>query len=165
MADASDRENDNAEGMDGLTQDEERKCDEAFSAFDKDNSGFIDAQELRIVLEMMGQKTTDEEIYRMIAEASPDNTGQISKDQFKKVIAEQKKFQGASNEEDTLDAFVALGGESNKEGSIDAAELIRIIKHEFEMTIDIEKLIEDIDEDGSGLIEYDEFMSLLSSSD
>ena len=54
MADASDRENDNAEGMDGLTQDEERKCDEAFSAFDKDNSGFIDAQELRIVLEMMG---------------------------------------------------------------------------------------------------------------
>ena len=81
------------------------------------------------------------------------------------MIAEQKKFQGASNEEDTLDAFVALGGESNKEGSIDAAELIRIIKHEFEMTIDIEKLIEDIDEDGSGQIEYDEFMSLLSSSD
>ena len=33
------------------------------------------------------------------------------------------------------------------------------------MTIDIEKLIEDIDEDGSGQIEYDEFMSLLSSSD
>ena len=33
------------------------------------------------------------------------------------------------------------------------------------MTIDIEKLIDDIDEDGSGLIEYDEFMSLLSSSD
>ena len=33
------------------------------------------------------------------------------------------------------------------------------------MTIDIEKLIDDIDEDGSGQIEYDEFMSLLSSSD
>ena len=52
MADASDS-NDN-EGIDGLTAEEERKCDEAFSAFDKDNSGFIDAQELRIVLEMMG---------------------------------------------------------------------------------------------------------------
>ena len=87
MADQSDRDND-SEGMDGLTAEEERKCDEAFSAFDKDNSGFIDAQELRIVLEMMGQKTTDEEIYRMIAEASPDNSGEISKEQFKKVIAE-----------------------------------------------------------------------------
>ena len=33
------------------------------------------------------------------------------------------------------------------------------------MTIDIEKLIRDIDEDNSGLIEYGEFMNLLSSSD
>ena len=162
MADNSERED---QGDKILTTEEEQKCDEAFSAFDKDNSGYIDAQELHIVLEMMGQKTTDEEIYRMIAEASPDNTGQISKDQFKKVIAEQKRFQGASNEEDTLDAFVALGGEANKDGSIDAARLIQIIKHEFEMTIDIEKLIDDIDEDGSGQIEYDEFMTLLSSSD
>ena len=64
-----------------------------------------------------------------------------------------------------MDAFVALGGQADKEGFIDAARLIQIIKNEFEMTIDIEKLIEDIDEDGSGQIEYDEFMSLLSSSD
>ena len=53
MADSSEREND-SEGLDGLTVEEEKKCDEAFAAFDKDNSGFIDAQELRIVLEMMG---------------------------------------------------------------------------------------------------------------
>ena len=33
------------------------------------------------------------------------------------------------------------------------------------MAIDIEKLIADIDEDGSGEIEYDEFRNLLSSSD
>ena len=72
----------------GLSKDEERKCQEAFSAFDKDNSGCIDAAELRIVLEMMGQKTSEEEIYRMIAEASPENTGQITLDQFKKVIAD-----------------------------------------------------------------------------
>ena len=77
-----------AESEYGLSNDEERKCGEAFSAFDKDGSGFIDAGELRIVLEMMGQKTTEEEIYRMIAEASPENTGQITLEQFKKVIAD-----------------------------------------------------------------------------
>ena len=70
-----------------------------------------------------------------------------------------------TNEEDTLDAFVAMGGQPNGEGYIDADKLIRIIKSEFEMTIDIEKLIQDIDEDGSGRIEYDEFRNLLSSSD
>ena len=58
-----------------------------------------------------------------------------------------------------------MGGEEDGDGSIDAEKLIRIIKDEFEMTIDIEKLIADIDEDGSGEIEYDEFRNLLSSSD
>lgn len=39
---SDDRDND-SDAMDGLTSEEERKCDEAFSAFDKDNSGYIDA--------------------------------------------------------------------------------------------------------------------------
>ena len=76
-----------------------------------------------------------------------------------------EKNQSLSNEEDTLDAFVSMGGQPDGEGFIDAQKLIRIIKDEFEMTIDIEKLINDIDEDGSGEIEYDEFRNLLSSSD
>ena len=84
----------------------------------------------------------------MIAEADAENTGRITYAQFKRVIAEQKKNQSLTNEEDTLDAFVAMGGLPNGEGYIDA-----------------EKLIQDIDEDGSGKIEYDEFRNLLSSSD
>ena len=47
-------ENENIEDGDALTKEEEAKCWEAFSAFDKDSSGYIDANELRIVLEMMG---------------------------------------------------------------------------------------------------------------
>ena len=40
MADSSD---DGRNEHEGLDENESRKCDEAFSAFDKDNSGFIDA--------------------------------------------------------------------------------------------------------------------------
>ena len=83
--------NEDVEDGDALTKEEEAKCWEAFSAFDKDSSGYIDANELRIVLEMMGQKTTEEEIFRMIAEADAENTGRITYAQFKRVIAEQKK--------------------------------------------------------------------------
>ena len=43
MTDTGRGENDSDRGYEGLTLDEGRKCDEAFSAFDKDNSGFIDA--------------------------------------------------------------------------------------------------------------------------
>ena len=70
-----------------------------------------------------------------------------------------------NDESELLDAFVAMGGEPDGEGCVDARKLIATIKEEFEMTIDIEKLIQDIDEDGSGQIEYDEFKNLLSSSD
>ena len=38
----------------GLTYEEDIKINKAFDAFDKDGSGFIDAKELGVVLEMMG---------------------------------------------------------------------------------------------------------------
>ena len=38
----------------GLTHDEDLKCSKAFEAFDKDGSGYIDAEELQAVLQMMG---------------------------------------------------------------------------------------------------------------
>ena len=54
-----------------------------------------------------------------------------------------------------------MGGQPDGEGCVDAQQLIKTIKEEFQMTIDIEKLIEEIDEDGSGEIEFDEFKALL----
>ena len=50
-----------------------------------------------------------------------------------------------------------MGGEEDGDGCIDADKLIEVIKNEFEMTIDIEALILEVDEDGSGEIEFDEF--------
>ena len=98
----------------------------------------------------MGQKPSDQEIFRLITDADPNNSGKIMYNAFKSIINERQQKDGADNEEDLLDAFVAMGGEPNGDGAIDADKLIRTIKEEFEMTIDIEKLIEEIDEDGSG---------------
>ena len=47
-----------------LTQDEIDGCRDAFLAFDKDRSGTIDVSELRQVLEAMGQKPTEEELFQ-----------------------------------------------------------------------------------------------------
>ena len=62
-----------------------------------------------------------------------------------------------TDEAELLQAYVAMGGEADGGGCVDADKLISTIKNEFQMTIDIEKLIEEIDEDGSGEIEFDEF--------
>ena len=111
---------------------------------------------------MMGQKLKEEAIFKMMKAASPTQSCVITLEEFKKVIGQQKRFQGASQAEDTLDAFVALGGDEDGGGHIESSRLIEIVKKEFQMTIDIEQLINEIDEDGSGKIEYEEFMSLLS---
>ena len=56
-----------------------------------------------------------------------------------------------------------VGQYLDSRGLRNAAKLIKTIKDEFQMTIDIEKLIEEIDEDGSGEIEFDEFKALLAA--
>ena len=60
-----------------------------------------------------------------------------------------------------MDAFIAMGGNQDKSGELVAEKLISIIK-EFKMTIDIEKLIKEVDVDNSGYIDYEEFSSLLN---
>ena len=55
-----------------------------------------------------------------------------------------------------------MGGDADGGGCVDADMLIATIKEEFEMTIDIEALIKEVDEDGSGEIEFDEFKELLA---
>jgi len=62
-----------------------------------------------------------------------------------------------------VDAFVACGGNSNKTGNVKREKLVKIIKDDFGLQIDIEKLIDAVDVDGSGEIEYEEFSRLLSS--
>ena len=99
----------------------------------------------------------------MIAVSDPQNTGKIQFAQFKSLINDKRENERGSSEQDLLDAFVAMGGEPDGDGAINADKLIKTIKDEFEMTIDIEKLIKEIDEDGSGQIEFGEFTQLLQS--
>lgn len=89
--------------------------------------------------------------------SDPENRGEINFVQFKAIITEKKESENSSSVEDLLDAYVAMGGEADGGGCVDADKLIYTIKTDFEMTIDIEKLIEEIDEDGSGEIEFEEF--------
>ena len=61
-----------------------------------------------------------------------------------------------------VDAYVACGGEVDKSGHVKKSTLVKIIKQDFGLTIDIEELIAKIDIDQSGEIEFEEFKDLLS---
>ena len=47
-------------------------------------------------------------------------------------------------------------------GHVRRETLVKIIKQDFGLTIDIEELINKVDSDGSGEIEFDEFKTLLT---
>lgn len=51
-----------------------------------------------------------------------------------------------------MDAYTAIGGPYDKSGHIDGDVLVRIIKNEFDLPIDIEQLIREVDDSGNGEI-------------
>merc|ERR1711964_201286 len=105
-----------------LTQVEIEKCKEAFNAFDKDNTGMIRQFELKMILDALGQKTSDQELFRIIHELDNETTG-IEFGDFLKIIENQKKKGDEEEDEgDTIDAFVALGGNADMSGHVDATK-------------------------------------------
>ena len=141
----------------------EDKCYKAFKEYDYEGSGGeVKVGQVRQVLDHMEIKMPDQEMYSIISEIDPTNTGLIQYSAFKQKVVQreiERRVEGDVSE--LLDAYVAMGGEADGGGCVDATTLIKTIKDEFQMTIDIEKLIEEIDEDGSGEIEFDEFKALL----
>jgi len=100
----------------------------------------------------------------MISEVDDNMSGSIDFGEFLKVVGSQKEREDNSDDEsDMVDAFVACGGSTDRKGHVKRDTLVKIIKQDFGLTIDIEELINKIDTDGSGEIEFDEFKILLSS--
>jgi len=62
--------------------DSEREIRAAFRVFDKDGSGFITPDELRSVMEGLGQRTSQSEVQKMIQRYDKDGDGRINYDEF-----------------------------------------------------------------------------------
>ena len=77
-------------------------------------------------------KMSEQEMFKIIAEVDPINTGWISYNLFKDKLCTREVARLMDNdEEELLDAFVAMGGEPDGGGCVDAAKLIATIKEEF----------------------------------
>ena len=156
--------------MSTLTQEEIDSCRSAFAKFnnnkkkfDKYEAGAIDLWNLRQVLEYMGQEPTETDVFSMIIEADEDSQGSIGFAEFLHIMEQQKiRSLNADHLSDLSDAYIACGGEEDLSGCVKRETLIQIVKEEFGLPIDIEELINKIDADGSGEIEFEEFEELLS---
>jgi hypothetical protein len=56
-----------------------------------------------------------------------------------------------------VDAFVALGGRTDKSGSVNKSDLMEIVKREFELSLDLETMIEGVQGEN---LDYEVFCSI-----
>ena len=62
------------------TQEEELRA--RFQMFDRDGNGLIDRDELKLVMQELGEKLSEEDIDEMIEEADTNNDGFIDYEEF-----------------------------------------------------------------------------------
>ena len=78
-----------------------------------------------------------------------------------RIYEEIIKIRGLHDEQEMIEAYNAVGGGPGKEGFISRIVIETIIKNDFEMTIDIKKLLDEVDDNGDGEIQYGEFKKIL----
>ena len=72
----------------------------------------------------------------MISEVDDNMSGSIDFGEFLAVVESQKnRAENLDDENDMIDAFVACGGKADKSGHVKRETLIKIIKHDFGLTV------------------------------
>eukprot|EP00091_Calanus_sinicus_P017097 TRINITY_DN36897_c0_g1_i1.p1 TRINITY_DN36897_c0_g1~~TRINITY_DN36897_c0_g1_i1.p1 ORF type:complete len:111 (-),score=54.26 TRINITY_DN36897_c0_g1_i1:31-363(-) len=66
--------------------DEDSDLREAFQIFDRDRNGYIDRNELKKVVSMLGTMLTKEEVEDFMKEADVDGNGKLDYDEFVKMM-------------------------------------------------------------------------------
>ncbi|GAB4823655.1 hypothetical protein N2152v2_010701 [Parachlorella kessleri] len=112
-------------------------CRNAFLQYDRDASGVIDAKEIAAAMQNLGLDPSEAELRNIMNKADTDGSGGIEFSEFQKLIEEQKRHQLLRAEDaDT----------------------------EFELKVDIDRLLQETDKDASGTVDYVEFKLLLSGA-
>ena len=123
----------------------------------KDISQPIDLFTLEVLTAKLGQNLSRHELEKMIKEVDQDANGTIEFDEFVQMIIKKRK----QSELEMKDAFASL--DRNKNGYISVDDL----RHSFSCmgerlsSEEITLLLEEIDEDGDGYINFQEFLKLM----
>ncbi|KAJ9524102.1 hypothetical protein QJQ45_022540 [Haematococcus lacustris] len=148
-----------------LSAQEIELCHRTFMMIDKNASGCICADQLKLALAILGQQPTEEELFVMIAQiefvflASHPGHTHIASQQ--PLALNYYLWTTTKRCFETIDAFVALGGNADTSGHISTSRLLSVVQ-EFELTLNVDKLLAELDADNSGQIGYELFKQLLA---
>ncbi|KAF9405635.1 hypothetical protein BGZ94_003433 [Podila epigama] len=146
---------------DQLTEAQLSEFREAFSLFDKDSDGTITTKELGTVMRSLGQNPTEADLQDMVNEVDADGNGTIDFPEFLTMMA--RKMKDTDSEEEIKEAFKVFDKDGN--GFISSAELRHVLTNLGERLTDaeVDEMIHEVDVDGDGQINYDEFVRMMMS--
>lgn len=128
----------------------------AFDAFDMEKQGYIDAAMVGTILGMLGHQLDQAMLDEIIAEVDVDGSGQIEFEEFATLAARFLVEEDAeAMQQELKEAFRLYDKEGN--GYI-TTDVLREILRELDDKItadDLDSMIEEIDSDGSGTVDFD----------
>ena len=149
----------------GLEKDEIKVLKSCFTLFDVKKQDFLSADDLDDILRAMGFRPSKEELKEILEEIDEDGSGEIEFGEFCQLCA---KFLIEEPDDETMkaelkEAFSVYDKEAN--GFITTDQLREIIAEvDTKLTSeDLDGIIEEIDEDGSGTMDFDEFCQMMMS--
>merc|ERR1711918_217672 len=133
----------------------------AFGLFDADNSGMIDAGELKSAMEALGFKPKRDKIKKMLADIDKDGNGTIESGEFMELMT--AKYSEKDAKDDIIKAFGLFDDDGT--GKITMKNLKRVAQELGESLSDdeLKEMLVLGDTDGDGEINQDEFIKIMQA--
>ncbi|KAL2539859.1 Calcium-dependent protein kinase 1 [Abeliophyllum distichum] len=139
-----------------LSEEEIAGLKEMFKMIDADNSGQITFEELKAGLKRVGANLKESEIYDLMQAADVDNSGTIDYGEF---IAATLHLNKIEREDHLFAAFSYFDKDGS--GYITPDELQEACEEFGIEESRIEEMIQDVDQDNDGRIDYNEFVTMM----
>merc|ERR1712131_100622 len=147
----------------GLEEEQVKSLKRTFDQFDKDRLGAISVGTVDTILKMMGMHVSSADLDNVIEEIDEDGSGQLEFPEFIQLAA---KFLVEEDEEEMRwelkEAFRLYDKQGN--GYITTSTLKEILR-EIDSTLteyNLDQIVDEVDADGSGTVDFDEFMAMMT---
>ena len=143
-----------------LTSQEIQDLRLVFDVFDADKSGYIETDELRKALKVLGFRVKRDEVKKMIADIDDDNSGRIDFSEFVEYVI-SRQGDGRDIYSEIMQGFKIFDHDSSGKISIDN---LKWAVKETGVSLteqDLKDMIDEADTDGDNEIDPDEFMAVM----
>jgi Ca2+-binding EF-hand superfamily protein len=142
-----------------LSEAQRKAAQDAFSSLDKRGEEKIRVGDIQNAMKKVGHNISGDWLESLEDEIDTEGTGYINYEEFCEII--RKKMQADEDERELKEIFRVLDKE--KKGEVNTNELRWILKNLGDDLTedDIDDMIADVDTDGSGFVDYEEFAKLM----